>query len=182
MTTQELRARVQGILRSRYPDYMNKKPGERVLLAMSVLANDLRVREIGGNNKGPMVEAIIGSTGLAAKGGYAWCAASVEFAAECANVSLGPPDPKSASVAAWRTWASGQGRLLHVPARGRLATLLNADGTGHMGIVADVRADGRLRTYEGNTSSGDAGSQRDGGGLYERIRPNGYFSRFITLD
>lgn len=181
MTTQELQRQVRDILDRRYPNYMVKKAGERVLLAMSVLANDLRVREHGGNNHGDMVEAIIGSTGLNPEGGYNWCAAAIEFCCEVAEVAIGPTDPTSAGVARWRAWASSVNRLGQVPARGRLATLVHDDGTGHMGIVAQVLPDGRLRTYEGNTSSGK-GNQRDGNGLYERIRPAGFFTRFITLD
>lgn len=182
MTTEQLRSKVRKIIDARYPDFGTKKPGERILLAMSVLANDIKVRERGGNNRGPEVEAIIASTGLAGTGAYAWCAATIEFAAEVAGVTLGPSDPVSARVQAWRQWASANNRLLTVPARGRLALFVNADGTGHIGIVAQVLPNGRLRTFEGNTSSGDQGSQRDGGGLYERIRPAGFFTRFITMD
>ena len=182
MNTQQLIERVRGILTDRYPDYKRKAPGDRVLLAFSVLATDLRVRESGGNNRGELVEAIIGSTGLPTTGGYSWCAATVEFCRTVAEVAPGPKDPVNARVSAWVEWASSNNRLLKVPARGRLATFLRTDGTGHIGIVAAVRPDGSLRTYEGNTSSGDQGSQSNGDGLYQRIRPAGFFTRFITLD
>jgi len=45
-------------------------------------------------------------------------------------------------------------------------------GTGidHIGIVVEARADGSYSTVEGNTSAGDAGSQRNGGGVYRRTR------------
>lgn len=181
MTTEQLKAQVHAIIAQRYPNYDQKPAGERVLLAMSILANDLRVRERGGNNRGPMVEAIIASTGLKGTGAYAWCAATVELCCEIAGVTIGPSDPTSARVAAWRSYASAAGRLSTVPARGRLCLYVNPDGTGHMGIVAQVLASGKLRTYEGNTSDG-AGSQRDGDGLYERIRPAGFFVRFIDLN
>jgi hypothetical protein len=40
----------------------------------------------------------------------------------------------------------------------------------HVGIVVSFD-DGFINTYEGNTSSGDAGSQANGGGAYARTRP-----------
>lgn len=156
------------------------QPGDKVLFAMSVLANDIKVRESGGNNHGPWVEAILGSTGLDA--GYPWCAASCEFSAQVAGVTMGPERGKAAAVANWREWASAHNRLGTIPARGRLCTLIHPDGSGHMGIVAEVRANGSMRTYEGNTSSGQGGSQADGDGLFERLRPAGFFSRFIDLN
>jgi hypothetical protein len=47
------------------------------------------------------------------------------------------------------------------------------DGDGladHVGIVKSFDANS-IRTLEGNTSSGDAGSQGNGDGAYERVRP-----------
>ena len=181
MTTNELNAKVRSILDKRYADYMQKLRGERVLLAASVLANDLKVRETSYNG-GPMVEAIIGSTGLNPKGDYSWCAAAIEFCCEVAGTGLGPADPRSASVAQWRNWASNNNRLSSTPARGRLALFVRANGTGHIEVVAEVRKDGSLRTYGGNTSSGTRGSQSNGDGMYERIRPASFFQRYVDLN
>lgn len=44
----------------------------------------------------------------------------------------------------------------------------------HVGIVESARADGSLVTIEGNTSSGTAGSQDNGGGVFRRTRPANY--------
>ena len=177
---QDAKQQVLSILHGRYPGYAQMKRGDRVLFAMSVLANDIKVREVGGNNHGPWVDAILGATGLGT--GFAWCAAAIEFCCQVAGTTLGPTKG-AAAVANWRAWASQNRRIGIIPARGRLATRLNQDGlTGHMGIVAEVRADGSLRTYEGNTMPGTEGDQRDGGGLYERIRPAGYFTKFIDLN
>jgi hypothetical protein len=45
-------------------------------------------------------------------------------------------------------------------------------GTGidHIGLVVAVNKDGTYQTVEGNTSAGDSGSQRNGGGVYQRTR------------
>ena len=62
------------------------------------------------------------------------------------------------------------------PVRGDLA-LFDLEGVGkptHVGLVRSATATQgvpEVRTVEGNTSSGVAGSQRDGGGVYERVRP-----------
>lgn len=54
----------------------------------------------------------------------------------------------------------------------------SASGTDHVVFVEEVLADGRIQTLEGNTSSGDSGSQSNGGGVYRRIRPRGVFVGF----
>lgn len=41
----------------------------------------------------------------------------------------------------------------------------------HVGIVVRDLGDGRIETIEGNTSSGNSGSQANGGGVFDRIRP-----------
>lgn len=181
MTPQQLKKEVRALLDAKYPDYMTKPRGERILLAMSVMCLNLRIHEQGANNRGEYVDAIVASTGLDPNGGYAWCAATINFACDVAETGLGPNDPKSASVQSWREWASEVHRATQIPGRGRLCSFLHSDGTGHMGIVAEVYSDGRTRTYEGNTSSG-TGSDRDGDGLYERIRPAGFWTRFIEMN
>lgn len=44
----------------------------------------------------------------------------------------------------------------------------------HVGIVERVLTNGTLICIEGNTQSGSAGSQREGGGVYRRTRPLSY--------
>lgn len=48
----------------------------------------------------------------------------------------------------------------------------------HVGIVEHVNLDGTLVTIEGNTSSGDHGSQHNGGGVYRRNRRRTYVVGF----
>lgn len=47
-------------------------------------------------------------------------------------------------------------------------------GIQHVGLVTGVNVDGSLITIEGNTSSGDSGSQDNGGGVFRRFRPARY--------
>ncbi|RYG33585.1 hypothetical protein EON81_17845 [bacterium] len=138
-------------------------PKERALQTMAYLADVVKVRESGGNNRGPEVREFLRSAGLGE--GYPWCAAAICFARK----SAGLPVPKGA--AAVRNWASFLPSTSS-PTRGDLCYWLNADGSGHIGIV--VRTLG-LWTYsiEGNTSGGETGSQRDGDGMFRRVRLRG---------
>lgn len=46
----------------------------------------------------------------------------------------------------------------------------DANPSGHVGLIIEEIEPGKFRTIEGNTSSGDSGSQRDGDGVFVRIR------------
>jgi len=50
---------------------------------------------------------------------------------------------------------------------------------GHSGILEKVLGGGRYQTIEGNTSSGDSGSQTNGGGVYRRVRYAGQIDGFV---
>lgn len=168
-------AKVQALLLDRYGnDFFKRAAGEKVLLAMSVLANDFKVREQGANNHGEWVEAILDTVNL--DEGYAWCAASIVFCSKVANIKL----PAYAAVRQWVKWAKDNGRLLKKPERGCLVAYLNPDGTGHIGACAGQLA-GFTRSYEGNTSSGAHGSQRDGSGLFARTRLSKTWKYYISL-
>jgi hypothetical protein len=54
----------------------------------------------------------------------------------------------------------------------------NGGGTDHVGIVEKNLGGGRLQTIEGNTSSGAAGAQSSGNGVWRRIR-SGYIAGII---
>jgi hypothetical protein len=54
----------------------------------------------------------------------------------------------------------------------------NTGAVDHVGIVEQPLADGRIQTIEGNTSSGEYGSQSNGGGCYRRVRPRGVIAGF----
>ena len=165
---------VQGILLKRYPNYFDLEPGIRVLLAMSVLANDIKVRETS-NNHGEWVRAILDTTDLTE--GNPWCAAAIVF---CSFVAKLDRPQRFARVYDWIRWATIRGRLKTQPKRGYLCAYLNPDNTGHVGIVAGS-ALGFVRSYEGNTSPGNEGSQRDGGGLYPRNRRSKVWKFYIDL-
>lgn len=166
---------VRNALTAKYPSYASFTPGERVLLAYAYLADTIKVREQGAN-KGEWVEAILAEVGL--PGGYAWCAALATFACHVASVKVIATAP--ARVQSWASNAKAKGLLRDKPERGRLCFWVNADGTGHIGIVVRS-ALGFVYSIEGNTGPGDEGNQRDGDGLYRRVRLAKTWQGYIQL-
>lgn len=151
--------------------------GERVLLLMAWLADSQKVREVG-VNRGFWVERFLAATGLS--GGFPWCAAALAFC--CDALGVDRPKRGAAAVRNWVRWAveTDRDRSVIEARRGDLVYWLNPNGTGHIGIVVGVRGS-VLDTIEGNTSSGEAGSQRDGDGLYRRQRPRAKWDGAIRL-
>lgn len=96
------------------------------------------------------------------------------------GVSAGARDivGKAAYTPAHAQWFKNQGRWGHTPRRGAIV-FFNWPGDGvdriqHIGIVESVRRDGRIVTIEGNTSSGNYGSQSQGAGVWRRVRAQSY--------
>lgn len=146
------------------------------LVQAALAAARLGIREVGPENHGPWVRRFLAEVGLPE--GYAWCDAFVSYELHAAAGRRLPVE--SASV--WETYTAARklGWLLPgsaKPARGDLV-LYDFDGDGraddHIGIVVSARSlpGGlvQLRTVEGNTSSGAAGSQAEGDGVYVRTR------------
>lgn len=149
------------------------------LVRAEVAAASQGIREVGGNNHGPEVKKFLAETGLPE--GYAWCDAFQSYEEHAAAGKRLPIE--SASVAQTFAVAQQLGWTVSRPRRGDLV-LYDFDGDGqaddHIGIVTRVihlpSTKGRLfgsyvlRTVEGNTSSGVAGSQGDGDGVFIRTR------------
>lgn len=165
---------VRAALKEKYPSWDELPDSERRLLCMAYLADQIKVREVGGNNRGAWVEAFLKSVGLGS--GYAWCAAAVNFASLVAQSPCPKrPDFNPAAVIGWRRWLVSRDALTTSPKRGDIALHQTSATQGHIGVV--VRVVGPLvYSIEGNTSAGEEGSQRDGGGLYRRVRTKAFWS------
>jgi len=143
------------------------------LVRASLAAARAGIREVGPNNHGPWVKKFLNEVGLPE--GFAWCDAFVSYELHAAAGRRLPIE--SASV--WQTYLTARqlGWIVATPKRGDLV-LYDFDGDGatddHIGIIVRAGAFGqkfwKLNTVEGNTSSGKAGSQDDGGGVYMRTR------------
>lgn len=99
--------------------------------------------------------------------GVAWCAQFVWWSFDRAAAGGALPK-KSASVYEMRDAFQKAGRFDMNPQPGDV--VIFDYGQGHTGIVKSVQ-DKTITTIEGNTSSGDKGSQNDGGMVAERTRP-----------
>lgn len=147
-----------------FSDKFWKLPGkERALLVAAYFADKVRVREVGGNNRGPWIGRMLAKTGLSQ--GYAWCAAFVGYCCWLAEFDAGPKSGRAA-VRNWAKWAKTDNRLGFKPERGDLMYWLNKNQTGHIGFVVDVEGEW-VTTIEGNTNG--QGS-REGDGVYRQKR------------
>lgn len=165
------------------------------LVRAELAAAKLGIHEVGGDNHGPWVKKFLAEVGLPQ--GYAWCDA---FQSDEEHKAAGHKLPiESASVgqtyatASLRGWLVGhlrrslfpefkggakQWRKWQARPLRRDLVLYNWTGPGppfadHIGLVVTVLKLGpilKLRTVEGNTSSGTTGSQSDGDGVYLRTR------------
>lgn len=54
-------------------------------------------------------------------------------------------------------------------------------GAKHVGFVEKYLGSGRVQTIEGNTSSGNVGSQNDGGGVYRRTRTGSTIMGYVDM-
>lgn len=156
-----------------------RKPASRTILIRelalqyALLEAARHVREVGGNNRGPRVRQYLKLVGLGE--GFAWCDAFVSW---CLHRAAGHRLPiESAGVGVTYTRARSLRWLVTRPLRADLV-LFDFNGNGafddHIGFVERVLSVKGLfwilRTVEGNTSSGQAGSQGDGAGVYRRYR------------
>lgn len=124
------------------------------------------------SNKNPFA-AIVGHAN-----GQPWCATFCEAIAKIVGLTIPTNSAYTPRVAddfkLARQWATDAGKpgdfaLFDFPDKER--------GIQHIGIVESVLP-GFVITIEGNTSSGLAGSQDNGGGVYRRTRPRSFVVGF----
>ncbi len=139
----------------------------------SILQSQIGIREKTGHNDGPEIKMYLKSVGLAE--GYAWCAALQvwTFVKAACEAMSSIPIAITAMASGIYTAATISGRKsvnqsVHV---GDIVVWkFSRTPSGHTGRCTKVLYRWRIRNLEGNTSSGLGGSQRDGGGVYERTR------------
>lgn len=139
-----------------------------------------RVREEGGENKGPVVLHVLRNAGINTPA--PWCAAAVQDWTDSAAMACGVKNPlddveREALVADYEVWARKHNRILSLPTQSFPGCLVLFRGFSgqprwdHIGLVLTPPKDdgpGALfETIEGNTN--EAGS-REGDGVYRRTR------------
>lgn len=139
--------------------------------ALAVFKTYLGIREATGNNDGPLVEKILASVGLPK--GYAYCMATIYYVYKVASEQLGVKNPIVQTAGALdfynRMPASTK---VKVPRSGDIGIMDFGGGKGHAFMIRANIGNGRVTTYEGNTSPQlvSAKLDRDGGGFWERNR------------
>jgi peptidoglycan hydrolase-like protein with peptidoglycan-binding domain len=137
------------------------------------------VVEVGGDNRGKDVYKYQSSTGLGGTG-WPWCAAFVTWCYEQAGLVLNT-SAGFASVYLMEQWARKTGRW-----KPRVSGYVAPAGSiliftfSHTGIVISGGKSSDA-TCEGNTSSGNAGSQRNGGGVYRRTRSHSIIKGYVVM-
>lgn len=103
--------------------------------------------------------------------GMAWCAIFAWWT--FTGVGAAALIPKTAYTPSMAQWYIDRRQSSRTPRVGSLVFYNfpdSLDRIQHVGIVEAVNPDGTITTIEGNTSSGDAGSQSAGGGVWRRRR------------
>lgn len=106
--------------------------------------------------------------------GVAWCNQFTWWCFQQAGAS--DLTPKSAYTPTTYNWYRVAGRADRTPRPGDLVFYDFPDSLHriqHVGFVEAVNADGTITTIEGNTTSGLAGNQAAGGGVWRRRRATG---------
>lgn len=155
---------------------MTKQQVEHAFALAGYLADQIKVREEGGTNRGPMVDDFNVMAG--APLGSPWCASSLTWCFRKSGVPRSELPVLAASVAGWRSWARDHGRLIPKPVSRGIGLYVDPDtNRGHIWMVARVVGP-LMFTLEGNTNV--AGS-REGTRFMRRIRRVTKAMEFIRL-
>jgi hypothetical protein len=130
-----------------------------------------------------LVEMFLNSVGL--KGNLPWCAAFISFCLEEAEKTYGKSGiVQTAGVL--NMWEKTPKELrIEKPEAGAIAIYQSQKNdkllsTGHAGIVFDYPKPNLFITIEGNTTDGK-GIDRDGDGVYKKMRPYPSFYKTLVL-
>lgn len=124
------------------------------------------VREIGGNNRGPDVDAYLANVNLPP--GEPWCCAFVVMGVQEGAGSLGVPCTCPVTGACLHLWSRAVNARVVIPQPGDVYVLQHSPSTGHVGFVETVDDMGRVLTeISGNTNAtgsreGDCVFRHDG--------------------
>jgi hypothetical protein len=135
------------------------------------------IKEVGGQNKGQVVEMFQKAVDGKASG-EPWCLAFVQFCLQMVDKEYDFVRQMKANKAMvfntehcltlWNNTNTNQRRK--DPEIGTIVLWRHGDTTsGHAGIVTEILEKGEFRTVEGNTGDG-SGVIREGDGVFERVR------------
>lgn len=147
----------------------------------------LYLRERTNHNDAPEIDRMLAYLGLPKQ--LSWCAAFTlwNYHEAADELNIKQPLPKYGRVAMlweackrnplkYRTFTADEVRFGSVQLQAgdipifANGTIRNRDFNGHTGLVQSQLSNVKMLTIEGNTSSGNGGSQREGNGVFERTR------------
>lgn len=155
---------------------------QHVALGMALGEAEWKVREEGGENRGPRVTAYLRNTDPPIAVAAPWCAAFLQFVADRAADHMMMANPlnevrQEALVSSYWSWASQEGHLVDLAnAEPGDLVLFNFRGKGwdHIGLVVQRISANTLVTVEGNTSAGVGTNrveqEREGDGVFVKHR------------
>jgi hypothetical protein len=159
-----------------------------------IAANEVGVREVGGNNNGERVRDYQEATTLA-PAAWPWCAAFVDWCllewlmtpevADWLNLQVSTPEewrPKTALAYGFLGWAKARPKttvLLHDRDMARPGDIVVFDFS-HVGIV-ESDSGHQLITIEGNTNGRGERDSESGDGVWRKTRPKALARNFIRI-
>lgn len=159
---------------------------QRVALGIAACDADHKVREEGGNNRGPRIFDYLRGTDPPINVAAPWCAAAVQYWSDLAARTLGTDNPLDAVkleayVQSYHDWAEERGALVDAT-QARPGDLVLFDFHGnrwdHIGLLAQLPdGDGAFWTVEGNTN--EAGSREGDGVLFKPRKLGDYPVSFV---
>lgn len=129
------------------------------------------VTEHGGNNKGPEVEKFQKAVDGKAQG-EPWCAAFVQYCISEVAANLGATVVVHRSEHCMTIWSKTPGVHRYKSPKPGYLVIWNYESStnGHIGIVRRVIDEFTIETIEGNTSPDDKAIEREGDGVYRKVR------------
>lgn len=127
------------------------------------------IREVGGNNKGPLVELIQSTIGGANR--EAWCMSFIQTCLAYVEHVMGVVSPIAASEHCLTVWnkTPKKQRVKIIPGQSAIIIWQHGESqNGHTGVMREWREE-YMYCVEGNTESGlsnNGSIERDGGGVY----------------
>jgi len=119
-------------------------------VALALASADVGQHEVGGNNRGPYVDAVLAEVGL--QPGEPWCAAALFSWFERAALQLGIPNPCPRTGSTLEMWALAPDVCRDSnPTVGAVYVIRHSATTGHVGII-EACGDGGVTEISGNTN------------------------------
>jgi len=138
--------------------------------------------EVGGDNKGPMIELFQKAVDNVAAG-EPWCAAFLCYCIRDTEARFGVPCGLKLSEHCMTLWNTNSAQRRTEPKPGYIAVWKKKNTTsGHVGLVTSVSRDQptKFHTIEGNTGPG-TGIVREGDGVYAKTRSMSPMGDMILL-